>query len=211
MSWFESSTNQTAAARKVLGLAIAADFDFPSGHTRVSTWNGPLTIGGNSYVGVGIFGSVSALRDGISTDAQRRSYRLNLVNTTLASIGESDLQGCRNRSVTEYLCFIDPDTGQLFDTPEITFEGLMSLPRRVEGPNPSVEIVCVSRLIMLEKSDVWRWTDAHQQGAFYDGDLGFNHVDRNETNDIFWGGYPVRPGAPRGGHPANDTGHVQEL
>lgn len=207
MSWFDSAANQAAAARKSgVGLAIAVDFDFPSGHTRLSTWSGPLTIGGNEYVGMGALGSVATLRDGIGLDAQRRAYKLQLktdngASVPLASIPESELRASRGRAVAEYLCFIDVDSGQLIDEPEMPYEGLVSSAQRVSGATPSVQIVTVSRLIFLEKTDGWRWTDSHQQGAFYNLDLGFQYVDRNDKLDISWGGILVRPGTPPGGHP----------
>jgi hypothetical protein len=193
MTWFVSSANQTAAARQAIGIAVAVDFDFPSGHFRAHTWAGDLTIGGNTYMGVGIFGSISGLRESALLAPESKTYRLNLGNTSVSAIPESDMDGCSNRTVTEYLCLIDVDSGQLIDTPELTFEGIMSYPRRVKGPSPFIEVVCESRLALLEKSDGWRWTAAHQE-KFFTGDLGFNQVHFNELRDIFWGGFPALPG-----------------
>lgn len=192
MTWFETPANQTESAKASLGLAIAADFDFTSGHFRASTWSGDLTIGGNTYGGVGQFGAISMLKESALLVAEKKSYRLQLVDTSLGVIPESDMNTCGGRPVVEYLCFINVDTGALVGT-EITFEGRISSARRRKGKQPSVEISAESRLIDLDKADNWRWTHEHQQ-QFYAGDLGFNQVQYLELREIFWGGYPVRPG-----------------
>lgn len=198
MTWFTSSNNQTAAARSLLGLAIAVEFDFPSGMRRVSTWDATFQIDGNDFIGVGILGSVTALDESVQLVARSKTYTLNLVDQSLSAIPEADLEGCTNRPVTEYLCLFDAETRQLIDTPEVTFEGFMSKPRRVEGPTPSISIVCEHRLLMLSRPDGWRWTHEHQQ-HFFAGDDGFNQVKYNDLREIYWGGWRVMPGGRGGG------------
>lgn len=191
MTWFTSSTNQAEAAKQQYLMFLAAVFDFASGPIRFCTLRGDLSFGGNTYIGAGELASVSMPEERTSLTFEPKVYRLSGVDPVL--ISESDIDNSFGRSTIEYFGFLNPDTHQLVDTPEINYEGRIDKMRRIDGKEPLIEVRVNHRLNMIDRPDDWCYTHEHQQ-LFFAGDLGFNRIPDNELQEIFWGGRPVRPG-----------------
>ncbi len=190
MSWFTDANCAAAALREHALIAYAVDFDFPSGHVRLSTYIGNLRIDSNVYTGVGGLAGISGGSEKAALVADRRVYSLSGVDPSV--VPESEIDDCFARSVTEYEVWINPETRAVIGT-EINWEGRMSKVRRRDGGTPLIEINCENRLVILEDADSWRYTSEHQ-ARFFPSDTGLNHVRENDSLQIMWGGFPVVPG-----------------
>jgi hypothetical protein len=188
MTWFASSTNALEAAKEHYLMFLAVAFDFPSGAARFWTGIGDISISGDTYLGAGTLGSISMPEERSSLSFESKVYRLAGVDPSLVS--ESDIDDSFGRSVTEYFGFLNPDTRQLIDTPEVNWEGRIDSMRRVDGSNPLIEVKAEHRLVMLDQTDDWCFTHEHQQ-QFYAADLGFDRIPTLELKQITWNGYAV--------------------
>jgi hypothetical protein len=193
MTWFEHSANQTEAGKDSGIFAfLAVDMTFPSGHVRFWTGTGTITIGGSTYLGAGELGKVSAASDKTGLVAERKSYSLSATDLTI--VPESEIDDSFGGDVTEYLGFIDTNTGAFVDTPEISWEGRIDSMRRVDGFEPAFVVNCEHRVVLLEKLDGWRYTNEHQQ-QFFSGDIGFSLVSKSNQREVIWGGDRVVVGS----------------
>jgi hypothetical protein len=193
MTWFSSSANELEAAKSHVHIFVAVDFDFPSGHLRLWTGVGELSFGGSTYIGVGKLGSISVPSEATNLSADKKTYQLSGVDPALVS--ESDIDNSFGRDVIEYFGFLNHETRQLVDTPEINWEGRIDTMRRVDGVSPIIEVNAEHRLAMLDRSDGWRYTHEHQQ-QFFAGDKGLEFVGTLDAKEVLWNGERAYPGTP---------------
>lgn len=202
MTWFEEAGNGAEAAKEHVEFFRAASFAFASGTARFCTLERDITIGGQTFYGIGQLGQIEGGDEGTNPAADQRVYRLSGVSdsgTVQPSwITESDIDNSLGVAIVEYLGFVDPVTKQLVADPEVVWEGGIDSIRRKDGGEALIEIHATHRLAALELPDGWRYTHEHQQ-IWYPGDDGFDQVANNELKEVLWGGYRVRPGGSR--HP----------
>lgn len=194
MSWFSDPNCEAAAIAEVAVVVYAVDLDFPSGHVRLHTGTGPLTIGGNIYTGTGTLGSISDVPERAQLTAERWDYKLSGVDPTV--VPESEIDDCFGRSVVEYEVWLNPENHAVIGA-ETRREGTMGRVRRRDGASPVIEVSCETRLVMLEQPDGWRYTGEHQD-KFFSGDLGCHLVGELDSVEVIWGGKRVQGG---GEHP----------
>lgn len=188
MTWFASSTNEAEAAKEHYLMFIATVFDFPSGAIRFWTGIGDLVISANTYLGAGELGSISMPEERSSLTFEPKVYQLSGVDPSL--VPEADIDDSFGRSVTEYFGFLNPETRQLLDTPEVNWEGRNDAMRRVDGRSPLIEVRAEHRLVLLDQTDDWCFTHEHQP-QFFAGDLGFDQIPTLELKQVKWSGYAV--------------------
>lgn len=188
MTWFAESANATEAAKEHVQLFVAVDFDFTSGHTRLWSGTGTITISGYDYLGVGTLGKISVPAEHARLVVERKTYQLTGVDPSI--IADSDIQNCFGRTVTEYFGFLNPSTKALVATPEINWEGRMDQVSRVDGPEPVIEISAEHRMVTLERTSGYLYTDEHQQ-ELWPGDIGFDQVVPSSLKTVLWGGKTV--------------------
>lgn len=210
MTWFTDSNAQAESLKPHNILVIAVDGDFPSGHLRLSTWLAPLEINGNIFTAAGNLGTVPSVAENMQLTADTRVYQLSGVDP--AEIPESEIDNCFGRSFVEYICWMDAVSRKLVGY-EINFEGRMDKIQRKDGLSPIIQVSVEHRLVLLDQTDGWCYTNAHQK-QFYPGDTGLDQVVNNGSIEITWGGgqanYPG-PQAPSfwpggGGHYGQPTG-----
>ena len=187
MSWFSDPNCEAAALAEVAAVAYAVDLEFPSGHVRLHTWTGDLTIGGNVYTGTGTLGAISDVPERAELTAEQWTYRLSGVDVTV--LPESEIDNCFGRSVIEYEVWFNPETYAVIGT-EIRREGTMGRVRRRDGSQPVIEISCETRLVMLEQADSWSYTSEHQ-ADFFPGDLGCDFARELDSVEVIWAGKRV--------------------
>lgn len=190
MTWFTQSTNETEAAKSRVTMFMAADFDFSSGHVRVWTGWGDITLNGQTYTGIGTLGSVSDTPDQTRLMADKKTFRLSGTDNSLMS--EADIDACFGRSVTQYFGFLD-DSRALVATPEVLWEGRMDSVIRFDGAEPYIEVQSENRLVLLDQANGWRYTHEHQQ-QFFSGDDGLKLVPATMTAEVVWGGQKIAGG-----------------
>lgn len=193
MTWFTDSNNQTESAKPHNLLVVAIDGDFPSGHVRLSSWTGPLTINGNVFTGAAGLGRMPTPSEDVKLVADTRTYQLSGVDPSV--VPESEIDGSFARSWTEYLVWLNPSTYQIVGF-EISFEGRMDkFARRDGGASPIIEVNVENRLVILDQADGHTYTTTTQSLFFPGaGDTGFDHVKENDSVTILWGAKFVQPG-----------------
>ena len=198
MTWFTDPDIEAEVQLPHNVLVLAIDADFPDGHVRLSTWVASIVIAGNTFTAVGTLGSVSSHNETTQLVADTRSYRLSGCDPSL--VPETEIDNCFGRSFFEYLAWIDPDDHSVVGY-EINFEGRMDkVTRRDGGTQPYIEVNVEHRLVILDQSDGWCYTDEHQQ-QFYAGDHGLDQVRFNSNAlQISWGGAGVSPGIVGSGY-----------
>lgn len=187
MSWFDDSNCEAAAMAERCAIAYAVDLDFLSGHVRLHTWTGDLSINGQTYLGVGKLGAISDIAERVQLVSERWRYRLSGVDPSV--VPESEIDNSFGRSVTEYEVYLNPDTYAVIGY-ETRREGTMGSVRRSDGRDPIIEVSVNNRLSMLEQPDGWRYITEHQE-KFYSGDLGCDHARALDSIEVIWGGRRV--------------------
>lgn len=179
-----STNNQAAADADIIAPILFAELDFSGGFVRTHSAVGTITWGGYDWLGVGTFGSVSAIEDSAELQRQTMSYTLNGIPSAMMSIvlGET-YQG---RSATLYLGFIDRTTGVLTDTPVLVALGKMDVASIDQGETLSVTVTAESRVSAWDRPVVRHYTNAEQIARFT-GDKGLEFIDQASRKEIFWG------------------------
>jgi hypothetical protein len=185
MSWFTDPLCEAEILKEHCVIAYAVSLDFPSGFVRLTTWPGDLTISSNTFTGVGAMGSVSDVPENAQLTAERWTYTLSYVVPSM--VPESEIDNCFGGAVVEYEVYLHPETHAVIGY-EIRREGLMGrVSRRDGGETPVIQIDCETRLVVLEQTDGWLYTDEHQQD-FFSGDTGCKHVRELDSIEIIWNG-----------------------
>lgn len=183
MSRFDSSANQTASEQAHVCICIAADLDFATGPVRVHDGVGSIQIGGNTFEGVGKFGSVELVEEGIDVIARPIVLRLSGVEASL--IAEATTEIYQGRAATIYLALYNTVTYQLIDEAETLWSGRMdTMSVRLDRDQSEVSIRCEHRL--RREPVIARYTDADQQLA-YPGDRFFDLVPKIPGYRGKWG------------------------
>lgn len=180
-----AAANVTEINKNSIGeVVLFAELDFSGGFVRVHTGLGTITWGGFDWLGVGSFGSVSAIDE--TAELQRRTlvYTLSGIPSTLiATVLGENYQG---RSAKLYIGFIAPITGALVATPDLLDQGRMDISTIEQGNECKVTVTAESRIATWDRPVVRRYTNADQQERF-PGDLGLQFVDQAAQKEINWG------------------------
>lgn len=213
MTWFTESANEDEADKTHCQPFVAVDMEFSSGHIRLWTGAGNLTLSGNVYSGIGDMGSIESDSETAELLVQKRKYVLSGVDPAL--VDESDIDDSHGYPIITYLGFLNPETKQLIGDPELLFEDDVDNVERKDGPAPTITINAQSRLRKLNIPGGLRYTQEHQQRVYPSGgDNGYDQVVAIQMKTIVWGGklvdpavptsivpilYPGSPGGPYGG------------
>lgn len=192
MTRFALTANATAAAARRVTMAVFVELDFASGYVRAHDGIGPITFGGNTYLGVGQFGGIEVAEEAVEVIAKPLKLKLSGVDSTLVSSTMTEVY--QNRSVTVYLGFMDEDS-QLIGTPETVWEGRMNqMSISLTGGDATISLTCEHRL--RREPRIARFTDADQK-LVHPGDRFFDLLHTIPGYAGKWGQKDVRGG--RGG------------
>lgn len=151
---------------------------------RVHTGIGPLTWGGNTWLGVGAFGGVSPIEEGITVSAQELTVSLNGIPSDL--LGDVLAVAYRNKRAKLWIGFVD-EAGDFKDAPHQFFGGRISTMAIADaGGTCTITVSIESRLADLRRARVSRYTHEEQQQR-HPGDNGLAFVARLASAPIYWG------------------------
>ena len=160
------SGNQYAASR---GAVEKADAQWASG---------------NTYLGVGDLGDISAARE--SEALGPASITLTLSGVDSDYISEALNSGNLYDTVTIYQG-LRQDDGELYDDPWILWKGHYEFASVSVGEQSAVAITCQHDLSQLNEKHGGRYTDEDQQSV-YSGDVGLEFVADMIDVKLLWGG-----------------------
>lgn len=151
----------------------------------VWTGIGNLVFDGDTYLGIGKFGGVSATEESTDLQAAGMNFSLSGVPSEYISIA---LQSIRHgKQALLWLGLLDMTTNALIDRPIQMFSGLTDVASIDEGVlNSTIQISAENRLIDLERPRIRRYTLEDQQ-IDDTTDLGFEYVQSLQDAKLYWG------------------------
>lgn len=177
---------QAASIASQVTLVAAVKLQFQTGTVFANTSPYSLVIAGDTYLGVGQFGSVTDVQESVEVRSFQTSLKLSGVDP--ADIGLALGAGYKNQPGTIYAVFLNNLTHQIIGTPPIIFKGLMDVMAITFGADGSagVELSLSNRLANWDVARIRRYTDEDQQAAF-PGDLGCSLVAAMQDKEVIWG------------------------
>lgn len=164
-------------------LIYAADLDFRDGMVRVHTGTGQIVIDGQTYEGVGNFGSVGAIKE---SDNSSGPMTLDLVLSGLDSdiVNDALVDRCRGRPARVMIMVSDAEGNQAVD---IIFSGRMDAAKFSYGlEDSSITIPVIDRMSEWSRRNIQRWTDENHQ-LRHPGDRFFFAVAQLSEWPLYWG------------------------
>lgn len=163
---------------------LAAEIEDAGGVARYWTGLGDKTILGETFIGAGSMGSVSAVEEASDLYAAGLTFTLSGLPTETVAIALDDArQGLPARLYFGLLS----DSGAIIADPVLVFEGLTDIPTiDDDGSTGSISISAENQLIRLETPNERRYTHEDQQ-LVDPGDLGFEFVPGLQDLVIVWG------------------------
>ena len=175
---------QAALAEQVIRPALFVEGEFPSGTLRLWTGLGDVDWNGSTWTGAGNLLGISPLEETADVVATGMQITLSGVPTSLVSLAISDAQ--QGQPVRLWLALLD-DTGAIIADPVQAFTGRLDVPTLEDGAETcTITISYESRLIDLNRTREWRYTDQSQR-QLYPGDRGFSFVTSLQDKPIRWG------------------------
>lgn len=185
MTRLTDANNTTAATQPHVPYVLFGDFDFVSGHVRVSSWNKAFTFSSNTYDPLGGLVNVGDVTEEGGTASQKLEFTLsgipaNIITTVLA-------EKYHGRAATLYVGFLDASE-QLVSTPEVLWEGLMDvMTLRCEASESLASLVCENRLVRWKDKIGLNYSDEHQRRVDATDEF-FALVDTLANKSVTWGG-----------------------
>lgn len=173
----------TALDSNVKRVAVFAELDFPGGMVRAWSGYGDQDLNGDTYLGVGTLGSISAVSEEESISASNVIVQLNGVPSELLSLVlQEDYQG---RAATFYRALFD-ETGLIGDA-MTAFSGRMDVATIDDGKDSGVISISIeSRLVDFNRPRLRRYTHEDQKARF-PNDQGFLYVAGLQQKELPWG------------------------
>lgn len=161
-----------------------AELDFASGTIYTHDSIGTYTWGGNDWLGVGDFGSVSSIQEGSEISPYSVNITLSGLDASLSSTALTEDYFMRD--VTLYIGLLDQDDALIEDPTQIWsgFMDVMSITAGSSGGD-SITLACESELAKFDRSSNLRYTHANQQKRS-SGDLFFEFLKSIEGVKILW-------------------------
>jgi hypothetical protein len=168
----------------VAGVAWLAQLDFTTGTLYVTTAPQNLTVGANTYTGLGSLVSVAQLNESADSGAEKITLSLSVANTAMLALAIGAVETYRGRAVRLYLQLFDEQFKRV-GNPVQRWSGSMDrvqINRRPADPGSSgagggsIDLQC-SRAGMARARNFQgqRLTDVQQRIA-YPGDTGLRYV-----------------------------------
>lgn len=165
-------------------MIYAVELEFDDITLRLHTGIGDLSIGGNSYIGVGDIGRVnSSKEDDSGVSPLSVTLSLSGLNSDVLS---GSIDGARGRSGTLYFVVADTDGNEAVD---VLFNGRMDAAKISYGGNNgdnAISVTLVDELAEWSRAGVKRWTDESHKSR-YSGDRFFYAMAQLADSPIYWG------------------------
>lgn len=195
MRW-QSALNQAAAERDDIYGCWLVDLAFDSGHVRANDAGIDLSFGGNTFFGVGTFGTFDRVSESVQFVARGVRFELGGVDPGLIATIINDVY--QGRAATLYCGLLNKDLTWV-DDPEVFWAGYMdTMDIEPDGKESRIVLQCEHRLRSAPAYS--RFSDADQK-ARSPGDRFFDLLHLVEGHTSTWGGkataFNNKPGGGR--------------
>lgn len=190
------SLDGTAAARiaaPVRGVAWLVELQFTSGTVRYTTAPMAVTVGVDTYLGLGDLAGVSDVSESENTGAEQLALSFSLVNPALLAATLGNVEGYRGRPARLWLQLFD-EAFQPAGAPVLRWSGVMDkvqvsrTPAAQGGGNSAgkIELLCSrAGVARARNAQGLRLSHAQQQQRF-PGDLGLEYVPTLIEKPSLW-------------------------
>lgn len=162
---------------------LTIDLDYPDGVVRATSLQQTIVIGGNTYYGMGVLGSLSEVVEGTESRSYGVTASISGIPGDFAEYLQSqDVQG---RTATIKMGMMDQGFELIGDLVTV-FVGRMDTQDITVGDNTAVTVSIESLLIDWERPRIRRYTDVDQR-AKYPNDRGFEYVAALQNMKLRWG------------------------
>jgi hypothetical protein len=189
------SLDATAAARiasTVRAVAWLVDLDFAPAMVRYTNWPLDVTVGANTYLGLGTLAEVGTVAESENTSAETITLGFQVQPAVLAATLASP-ENYRGRRVQLWLQLFD-DAFQPAGAPVLRWAGTMQPVKVTREPSPAtggastgrIELPCTrSGMARVRHAQGLRLSHAQQQQR-YPGDLGLAYMHTLIEQPSLW-------------------------
>lgn len=177
---------ETASKAERTSWVYLVELDFSSGFVRVTDAPFDIIHQGNTFLGIGDFGSVSSVEETSEGRVNQVTLTLTGVKTSMASIALNN--DWRWRRGTIWKAFLD-DQNAVIGTPHLRFQGWMDqMPVTIGKDTSTINLTLTSRVANWENAhDNPRFDDADHQSR-RPGDKFFEFMPEiARGKEVFWG------------------------
>lgn len=180
-----TSDVEDALAEPVIRPFLAVALEYDSGTTRATTLpiGMNVVIDGETFLGAGELGRISAAQEDGETGAKRITVGLSGVDPALIAIALAETY--QGRAGTVYYGLLDQDH-QVIADPVIVFKGRMDTQPIELGQMASIAVNIESRLADWDRPRGGRLTDEEQKRR-HPGDRFLEFVASTVEKELVWG------------------------
>ncbi len=172
-----------ASQEEVVRPVVLARLDFAGGVVAANSGNINIDYAGDTYLGVGALGGISAVRE--ASESQPYSINLSLTGIESSYISIALNEHYQGRDARIYVGLLDSDH-QLIDNPVLIFRGRMDTMDITMGKTASIDLKVQSRMVDWDRPRVQRYNN-EDQIARYPDDKGLEFVPQMVEKTIIWG------------------------
>ncbi len=184
MTWFQSGSNQTAADAVHVEEVTLVEMDLPSGYLRLHTRIGDLVANGNTFLGVGKFGSISDIDEDAALRPAGVTFTLSGVDSALVTSARTEAY--HGRAVVVYEGYLNVTTLALIAAPEVKFRGSMDkMVIDLGTENSSITVHAEGELARWNRSSGLLFT-AESQRLLYPNDKGLDNIIKIQNRTVNW-------------------------
>lgn len=180
------ANQQTELEKPVTRVVYFVELQLSTGTQRISTFNQPITWGGNTWSGFGQLVNMSQVQEEEGSEAKNINLTIVAAESSWLALAIGPVEEYRGRPVKIYMCPLDTSF-QLVGTPVQVWRGTMdtvvvSIDENGEG---GVNVKCETSAFSLKRRPVFR-VNAAQQKQKYSTDTGFDYLTDLIANPQLW-------------------------
>ena len=170
---------QAGLTAPVIEPVLLVQLTFRSQTCYVCSAGFNVGFNGQTFLGLGTFGGISAVQEGTELRADGISLTLSGIDPTIVTECETDIA-----PLAPARCWLGLMTqGQLVGVPYLFFSGVVDAPTITTTPTEAtITLRLESRMALLNRPTQRRYTSADQHANGYPDDTGFAFVEK--LNDI---------------------------
>ena len=177
-----NTKNAEQAQAEKLTTILLADLHFTELATYVTTAPFNILVNANNYLGVGSFGSASAIHEVGDVRSTGVSLTLSGIDPSLVSIALNE--NYQGKKAIIYIGFLNEDEN-LVARPSIIYRGMMDVMSVQLGEQSSVSLTIESRSVALLRAKDIKFNNADQQHLF-ENDKALEFVEEMVEKEIVW-------------------------
>lgn len=177
------ATIATAAKQPVVRVIGLVRINFDSGIVAWHSGFGNISFGGATYQGIGVIGSISAVKEQPGIKSSSLSLTISGIKPEIVSLALAEPY--LNRQAFVHIQLLDEQDRPLVATPLLMFKGTLDAINGTMGTTAEIQISIKSRLADWERPRKLRYTDADQQ-KLYPGDQGMEYIPQLAQRQLIW-------------------------